>query len=370
MTAEAGTGERLEGDDERITFDGCEVIVCLGPGGVGKTTTSAALALSAARAGRRVVVLTIDPARRLADAIGVGGELGNEPTEVPLSFDKISGGTANGGQLWAAMLDPEITFTEVITSHASTSEQADRITGNRLFANLTTSLSGTNEYMAAERLWSLYNDDRFDLVVIDTPPSRHAFDFLDGPGRLVRFVDHPLYRYVLAPQRGLLRAVNAATQLIIRTIGRVVGAQLLDDVVEFFAAFEGLDDGFRGRAAEVDQLLQSVGTRFVLVTSPRPEPLAGAGWIIGRLEERGLSASSLVANRMLPLALASIDPPSDPDNPLDENLAQLASLAQLEAELLTEFQKSNDIGKLIHIPDQPTPVSTLEGLARIADQLV
>lgn len=202
-------------------------IVCLGPGGVGKTSLSAAIGVALATQGKRVVVLTIDPARRLADAMGLDAALGNEPQEIAGNWP---------GQLWASMLDPASTFEQVIREQAPTPDQAARILGNRLFANLVTSLSGTGEYMATERLHALGGDPRFDVVIVDTPPSRHAFDFLDAPGRLTRFIDHPLYRHVLAPRRGLLRAVSKANQLAVRTVSRIVGAELLTEVVEFFSA--------------------------------------------------------------------------------------------------------------------------------------
>jgi len=174
-------------------LDSSPVILCLGPGGVGKTTTAAALAIAAAENGKRAVVLTIDPARRLADAMGlsdVGGKkLDNDARQVKGPWK---------GELWASMLDPGATFDDLIREHSSTKKQADRIITNRLYKNLTTTLSGTNEYMAAERLRSLHLDDRFDLVIVDTPPSKHAFDFLDSPARLTRFFDHRLYKTILA----------------------------------------------------------------------------------------------------------------------------------------------------------------------------
>lgn len=336
------------------------VVVCLGPGGVGKTTASAALAIAIARTGKRVVVLTIDPARRLADAMGLDS-LSNEPRQLKGEWS---------GQVWAAMLDADATFRSVVEEHAATPAQAERIMNNRLFGDLTSSLSGTHEYMASERLHSLNLDQRFDVVVLDTPPSRHAFDFLDSPGRLVRFVDHPFYRSILAPRHGLMRVVNVAAQMMVRTIGRVVGAELLEDVVDFFAAFEGMDDGFRSRAADVSALLTSEHTNYVLVTTPRSEAVEAVGWIHDGLNERGLQTSALIANRAMPQALA--DPgrlPSTPTSAVDRNLSELSGMAVREAAVVDELADRLGITNVVMVDDQARPVADLDGLAAVADAL-
>ncbi|MEL6982380.1 MAG: ArsA-related P-loop ATPase, partial [Actinomycetota bacterium] len=230
MTAAAGSLASL-GPLGAVLADR-KVVLCLGSGGVGKTTTAAVLALALAREGERVVVLTIDPARRLADALGLAGRLSNEPALVtgPAESDgtaELDGpagtGPTGGGEVWATMLDPAETFRQVVRAEADSDEQAERILANRLFVNLTTTLSGTNEYMAAERLHQLAGDDRFDRIIVDTPPSRHVLDFLDSPGRLTRFVDHRLYRSVLAPGRGLLRPLNAASKAVMRLLAGLVG---------------------------------------------------------------------------------------------------------------------------------------------------
>lgn len=329
------------------------VLLCLGPGGVGKTTASAALALSMAQAGRRAVVLTIDPARRLADAMGVEG-LTNEPQLLPGPWS---------GELWAAMLDPHETFEQLVREHSNDAAQAQRIIENRLFQNLTSSLSGTHEYMAVERLRALHHDPRFDVVIVDTPPARHAFDFLDSPSRLVRFIDHPLYRSILAPRRGVFRAVNLAAQLVVRTIGRVVGAELLADVIDFFAAFEGLDEGFRERADDVAQLLTSDETAFVLVTTARPDPLATARWIAEGLREREIDTGLLIANRLTPQHLGLVSPSRlDVDDPLDQNLTELSSFARREARLLDDLEEDLGHPPAFRIDDRAEPITDLAGL--------
>ena len=225
-----------------------QVVVCCGTGGVGKTTTAAALGLQAATLGRRAVVATIDPAKRLADALGVPGGLGNDPVRLPIEAK---------GELWALMLDTARTFDGLVTANAANAEQAERILNNAFYRNVAGSFSGTQDYMAAERLHALHGDDRFDVVIVDTPPTRNALDFLDAPGVISRFLDHPLFKMMMLPTRRGLRMLNVATQPIMRSIGRVVGGDVLADAIAFFQAFDGMETGFRRRADEVLALLRS-----------------------------------------------------------------------------------------------------------------
>jgi anion-transporting ArsA/GET3 family ATPase len=337
-----------------------QVIVCLGPGGVGKTTTAAAIALAGARRGRRAVVLTIDPAHRLADAVGLSDGLTNEPRQLDGAWS---------GELWAAMLDPRVTFEAIINAQSKDSGQAERILSNRLFQHLTSSLSGTNEFMASERLLDLHLDPRFDLVVIDTPPSRHAVDFLDSPDRLVRFVDHRLYRTVLAPQRGLRGVMNAAGQMAVRTMGRVVGSDLLTDVIEFFNAFQGMDEGFRQRASRSAEILRSAATGYVLVTSPRSDPIDAARWLATAMADRQLPVALVIANRLTPQEL--VGPHrirADSTAALDVNLAQLATLARAERDLIEALGRELALPTSL-VDEQTIPVSSLAAIAIIADQL-
>ncbi|MEZ5377106.1 MAG: ArsA-related P-loop ATPase [Acidimicrobiales bacterium] len=337
-------------------------IVCLGPGGVGKTSMSAAIGVALAHTGKRVVVLTIDPARRLADAMGLDEQLGNEPQQIKGPWS---------GELWASMLDPAATFEQVITEQAPTPAQAKRILTNRLFANLATSLSGTGEYMATERLHALGNDDRFDVVVVDTPPSRHAFDFLDAPGRLTRFIDHPLYRHVLAPRRGLLRAVSKANQLAVRTVSRIVGADLLGEVVDFFSLFDGMDDGFRDRARLVDQHLSGVDTAYVLVASARFQAVEEAEWIANNLTKRDRSISLLLVNRVIPrhFATASVLADETVPPPVRQNLADLRRQIDDETRLSDQLGDATGGAPRCTIPQQPKAVSDLGGLLALASHL-
>lgn len=282
----AGALDRIVGDSR--------VVVVAGSGGVGKTTVSAAIAVRAAVGGRRVAVVTIDPAKRLADALGFGadGAIGNDPVRIPLE------GAA--GELWALMLDTRTTFDALVDRYSPSREQAERIRSNLFYRNISGALSGTQEYMAAEKLFELHGDARFDLVIVDTPPTRQALDFLSAPARLRRFIDHPLYRIVIAPSTLGLRAVNAVGQPVLRTIARVVGAQALDDALAFFRAFQGLDAGFRKRADEVDRVLHEDTTRYVVVTSGQAEPVAEAGYFMEQLATQQVTASLVIANRLMP----------------------------------------------------------------------
>jgi anion-transporting ArsA/GET3 family ATPase len=269
---------------------GRSIIVCCGSGGVGKTTTAAVVALEGARLGRRTVVVTIDPAKRLADALGLAG-LTDTPSRIDGDWP---------GELWATMLDTKSTFDALVLKHAATPEQGERILGNRFYRNISGALSGTQEYMAMEKLYELHEETDFELVVVDTPPTRHALDFLDAPRRLSRFLEHRLFRMLVAPSRGLVKAVNMAAQTFLRTVSKVVGGEVVDDAIAFFQAFEGMEEGFRRRAARVNELLAAPETAFVLVASPRRDTVEEAHFFADRLHEAGISVQGLVVNRVHP----------------------------------------------------------------------
>lgn len=276
--------------DFASVLDGSKVVVCCGSGGVGKTTTAAALAMAAAKRGRRVVLITIDPAKRLADALGVGS-LTNDPTVVPLDSDS---------HMWAMMLDARATFDAVIRAQSRNSAQAERILNNSFYVNIASRLSGSQEYMAAEKLYELANDDRFDLVVVDTPPTREALDFLEAPQRLMNFLDHRVYRWLMTPARGGLKVLNLAAQPILRTIGRVIGADVLADAIDFFQAFEGIEPGFVRRADAVQSMLKSNDCRYVVVSSARRDTVDEAVYFMNQLDQRGITVAGLVLNRLQP----------------------------------------------------------------------
>src|SRR5687768_3517876 len=273
-------------------IDGADVVVCCGSGGVGKTTVAAAIGLAAAGAGRRVVVVTIDPARRLADALGLPGGLTGDPQRIVLPDAP--------GELWAMMLDTPAMFERVVRMNATSDEQVARIVQNRFYRNMADALSGTQEFMASEALYDLHADQRFDLVVVDTPPSRNALDFLEAPGVLARFLDHKVFRLIMLPTRTGFRMLSFASQPILRAIGRVVGSDALADAAAFFQAFAGMEGGFRERAEMVASLLQADTTRFVLVTSAHRETVEEAAWFADQLIGLGFGVEAVVANRVHP----------------------------------------------------------------------
>jgi anion-transporting ArsA/GET3 family ATPase len=279
--------------------DRAHIVICCGTGGVGKTTTAAVLAIEGARRGRNAVVVTIDPAKRLAQALGLEA-LSDTAHEIDRERWDPAGDAAPGGRLSALMLDPKTTFDSLVTRYASTPEQGERILENRFYRNVSGALGGTQEYMAMEKLHELHEDGGYDLIVIDTPPTRHALDFLDAPARLIRLLDNRIFRLLMMPTRSIVRVAGVAVQAFLRTISRVVGTEVIDDVVAFFRAFEGMEAGFRERAAAVQQLIAGPSTAFVLVTSPRREAVEEAAYFAARLQETGLSVAALAVNRVHP----------------------------------------------------------------------
>jgi anion-transporting ArsA/GET3 family ATPase len=275
------------------------IVICCGSGGVGKTTTAAVLAIEGARRGRSAVVVTIDPAKRLANALGLD-ELANEPREIAPERWDPKGERVAGGRLSAMMLDTKRTFDELVTRHAADEDQAQRILENSFYRNISGALSGTQEYMAMEKLHELHEEGGFDLIVVDTPPSRHALDFLDAPKRLLRLLDNRVFRLLMVPTRTYLKVAGAAVQAFIRTVSRVVGAEVVDDIVAFFRSFEGMEEGFRVRAARVVELLAQPDTLFVLVTSPRRDAVEEARFFAERIGEHELAVEALIVNRVHP----------------------------------------------------------------------
>ena len=280
-------------------IDRGHIVICCGSGGVGKTTTAAVLAIEGARRGRSAVVVTIDPAKRLANALGLD-ELANEPREIAPERWDPKGERVGGGRLSAMMLDTKRTFDELVTRYASDEDQAQRILENSFYRNISGALSGTQEYMAMEKLHELHEEGGFDLIVVDTPPSRHALDFLDAPKRLLRLLDNRVFRLLMVPTRTYLKVAGAAVQAFIRTVSRVVGAEVVDDIVAFFRSFEGMEEGFRLRAARVVELLGQPDTLFVLVTSPRRDAVEEARYFAEKIGEHDLAVEALIVNRVHP----------------------------------------------------------------------
>jgi anion-transporting ArsA/GET3 family ATPase len=358
--------------DIRELISSRATIVCCGSGGAGKTTTSAAIALAGAREGRRACVVTIDPARRLADALGIG-ELGNEPKRIEGDWP---------GQLFALMLDAKGTFDDLVRRYSGDSEQAERILSNRLYRNLTAALSGTQEYMAAEKLYELSESGQFDLVVVDTPPTRNAIDFIDAPRRLTRFLENRVFRLLLMPGRASMKALAVASQALLRTISKVAGSEIVEDAVAFFRAFEGMEQGFRERAHRVEQLLADPGTAFILVAAPRRDSVSEARFFSSRLSEASIPVAGLVMNRVLPDFEAGGGPPpaSGGKEPADraeataaledyrKNLSELEKVAAAEHRYLGELEKGVE-GAVVSVPYLESDVHDLAGLLVVADHL-
>ncbi len=295
LASRLGTAPSLDIDgllDDR----GVQVIVCCGSGGVGKTTTSAALALRAAERGRKVVVLTIDPARRLAQSMGIE-KLDNTPRPVP----GVDGEAA--GSLDAMMLDMKRTFDEVVEAQASP-EKAQAILNNPFYVTLSSSFAGTQEYMAMEKLGQLRQDarrsGRWDLIVVDTPPARSALDFLDAPERLSGFLDGRFIRLLLAPAKGPAKLMSAGVGAVTSTMAKIVGAQVLRDLQMFVAAFDTLFGGFRNRAQQTYELLQTRETAFLVVAAPEADALREAAYFVERLDAERMPLAGLVVNRATP----------------------------------------------------------------------
>jgi anion-transporting ArsA/GET3 family ATPase len=321
------------------------VLICCGSGGVGKTTIAAVLALEAARQGRCTCVITIDPAKRLADALGLE-TLSDAPSEIPRTRWDDDGSAKPDGRLSAMMLDTKSTFDRLVTGNAGSADQAQRILDNRFYRNVSGALGGTQEYMAMEKLHELHDSGDFDLIVIDTPPTRHALDFLDAPRRLLRLLDNRIFRMLMMPTRAYLRVASVAVQTFLRTIARVVGSEAIDDVVAFFRAFEGMEAGFRDRAMAVEALLAAPETGFVLVTSPRRDAMEEAEFFSRQLERNGQHIDALIVNRVHPrfgdeaptglraaaaqLARVVDDPAAHRLAARYENLADFREIAELE----------------------------------------
>jgi len=280
-------------DVDRLV-DESRIIVCCGSGGVGKTTTAAALALRAAERGRATVVLTIDPARRLAQSLGLV-ELDNTPRRVA-GVDESA-----GGSLDAMMLDMKRTFDEIVLSHAEP-ERAAQILDNPFYKALSSSFSGTQEYMAMEKLGQLAADGRWDVIVVDTPPSRSALDFLDAPQRMSTFLDGRMIRLLMAPAkaggRAYLRVLSAGMGMFTGILNKIVGQSLLSDLSLFVSGLESMFGGFRERAEKTYQLLKRRGTSFVVVAVPERDALREAAYFVERLGDEGMPLTGLVLNRV------------------------------------------------------------------------
>lgn len=357
---------------------GVRIIVCCGSGGVGKTTTAAALGVRAAAQGRRVVVLTIDPARRLAQAMGLP-ELDNQPR-------RVASVGADGGSLDAMMLDMKRTFDDVVIAAASP-DKAKQILENPFYAALSSSFAGTQEYMAMEKLGQLHAEAErtgsYDLIVVDTPPSRSALDFLDAPKRLSSFLDGRLIRFLAAPARGPLKLLSSGMGFVTSALTKVLGAQVLTDVQTFMSALDTTFGGFRERAERTYQLLQESRTAFLVVAAPEPDALREASFFVDRLRRDSMPLAGLVLNRVaLPLAPSlSAERSLSAAESLEESgqhpeaaavlrlHGERMRLAAREHRLADRFASAHPGVPVARVPALPSDVHDLAGLRDIGDRL-
>lgn len=353
-----------------------EIIVCCGSGGVGKTTTAAALALRAAEKGRTVCVLTIDPARRLAQSMGLT-ELDNTPR--PVKDANLDG----GGSLDAMMLDMKRTFDEVVEQHA-TPEKAEQILANPFYVALSSSFAGTQEYMAMEKLGQLHATGTWDLIVVDTPPSRSALDFLDAPDRLSSMLDGRFIKLMLVPAKGPARLISAGFGIVTSALNKVLGAQVLTDMQTFIAAFDTLFGGFRQRAEGTYALLQADGTAFIVVAAPESAAMREASYFVERLAGENMPLAGLVVNRVHDdgaEGIAAVDAESaahklaggdDEDQATADLLAVHADrsrVASRETRLRKRFSAAHPAVATVPVAALPSDVHDLDGLRLIGDLL-
>ncbi len=368
--------------DALLDDPGTRVVVCCGSGGVGKTTTSAALAIRSAERGRRTVVLTIDPARRLAQALGLT-ELDNEPRRVDTGGAVARSADATApGELYAMMLDMRRTFDDMVGAHAEP-DRAAKIIANPFYQTISSSFSGTQEYMAMEKLGQLAGTGRWDLIVVDTPPSRSALDFLDAPQRMSNFLDGRMIRLLSAPARaggrGLRRLVGAGFALFAKGVSTILGGQLLADASAFVQAFDTMFGGFRERATATYALLRSPGTAFVVVAAPEPDALREAAYFVDRLAKEDMPLAGLVLNRTHPV-LAPLSAARSRDAAEGLRGAPLAAavlrlhadrvdLAERENRLLARFSNAHPTVAVTRVPEVAGDVADLDGLREIGARL-
>jgi anion-transporting ArsA/GET3 family ATPase len=361
-------------------LEGKRVCICAGSGGVGKTTSSAAIAAGMAARGKKVAVLTIDPAKRLADSLGLP-ELGNEERQVDPKLFAEAGVETEGGELWAMMLDAKATFDELVRRHAPDAETRDRILSNRIYQQLSAALAGSQEYMAMEKLFELYAEDRYDLLVLDTPPSRNALDFLEAPRRLMQFIEGRALQVFMKPTGLGMKVFGRGTSMMFSVLRRLTGVEVLEDLSEFFQAFSGMVGGFRERAKRVSELLANPETCFLVVCAPQGEPITEAVYFHRKLVEAQLPFGGVIVNKVhyeseLPaydegLEQELADTLGDEDLPrrVVSNFDDYRALAARDQRNIKRLTAEMRARLVIQVPHLDADVHDLTGLMRINEYL-
>ncbi len=357
-----------------LPLEGKRTVICAGSGGVGKTSTAAAIAMGLASRGMRVAVLTIDPARRLAQSLGLE-ELGNEARRVePERFARA--GVEMRGELWAMMLDAKRTFDELVERYAPDAAARERLLGNRIYAQVSSAVSGSQEYMAMEKLNELDAEARYDVLVLDTPPTRNALDFLDAPSRLSRFIDSRALGALIRPGGRLL---GRGSNLLFHALKRITGVDVMEDISEFFAAFADMAQGFRDRAARVDALLSGPATAFLVVTSPQPDAIDEAIFFRRRLAERRMPFAGVVVNRVHvhPGGLDGSVPRAELGELLGpelggkvaRNLEEVSALAARDRASVARLEHALGPAPIVAVPHLDDDVHDIAGLAAMNEFL-
>ncbi len=355
-----------------------KVCICAGSGGVGKTTTSAAIAAGMAAQGKKVAVLTIDPAKRLADSLGLP-ELGNEERQVDPALFMEAGADHGEGELWAMMLDSKATFDEVVRRHAPDEETRERILSNRIYQQLSGALAGSQEYMAMEKLFEIWAEDRYDLLVLDTPPSRNALDFLDAPRRLTQFIEGRSLQVFLRPTGFATKIIGGGTSMMLSVLKRITGMDLLNDLQEFFQAFSGMVGGFQERAKRVNELLADEQSTFLVVCGPQGEPISEAVYFHRKLVEADLPFGGVIVNKVhyeldgevagsddsLAEALEDTLGSADLAGRVAANFADYDALARRDRKNVRHLAKEMRTRAVIEVPYLDHDVHDLAGLMEI-----
>jgi anion-transporting ArsA/GET3 family ATPase len=349
------------------------ILICAGPGGVGKTTTSAAIAAGMAARGLKVAVLTIDPAKRLADSLGLP-ELGNVERQVDPALFTQAGVDPGEGELWAMMLDSKATFDEVVEKNAPDEETRDAVLSNRIYKELSSALAGSQEYMAMEKLYEIWSEDRYDLLVLDTPPSRNALDFLEAPNRLLQFIEGRSLQVFLAPTGFAAKVAGRGTSMMFSILKRITGVDLIEDLSEFFGSFSGMVAGFRERATKVNELLGDEHSSFVVVCGPQSETIIEAAYFREKLAEQNLPFGGAIINKVHRAGGALADDANgELRSALGEDLASRVAanyedyraLAERDRQSIQSLAEQLGTENIIEVPYLDDDVHDLRGLFEV-----